>query len=375
MKKTHILMAGIVAIAVIVACRKQVATPPPSPSSESLTTTSETVYIDGKSYNKVEQKFYPVNRNSALLLIKNLRGSLSQQDESKVQGRLIEDPTVHVDSALFVLEMALNYDFDYQFSNNDTSVIDKIVEISDFTIPIDVDMNHVQSDDLEGVYDELKTQIDYLINNGNGRRVRVVDIESYISGGEVTFQARTETFFPWKITTVQCNQITNASANYFASSAGDGVVALTLYPFAKLVMNKYLDWCAFPPSYCPSTSTFYSNITTTIFDNSTNLYSGTLYYQTIACSATNHKYNDNTVLTKSQVDNYLTSCATAATNALPSTSHKVISPIIDDICLNCMDFTRPTTCPTPIGVYPAAAIYRVSWEFRVTYGIAIGSGC
>lgn len=28
MKKTHILMAGIVAIAVIVACRKQVATPP-----------------------------------------------------------------------------------------------------------------------------------------------------------------------------------------------------------------------------------------------------------------------------------------------------------------------------------------------------------
>lgn len=349
--------------------------PPPSISSESLTSSSETAYIDGKSYNKVQQKFYPVNRNSALLLIKNLRGSLSQQDESKVQGRLIEDPTVHVDSALFVLEMALNYDFDYQFSNNDTSIIDKQIDISDFTIPIDVDLNHVQSDDLEDVYTELKLHIENLINNGNGLRVRVVDVESFISGSEVTFHARTQTFFPWKITSVQCNTITNANANYFASPVGDGSAVLTLYPFAKTVMNKYLDWCAFPPSYCPNTSTFYSNITTITFTNNTNQYSSALYHFQWYCSTNQAIYHDNTILTKSQVDNYIGGCVTLANNNLPSGSHKIISPIIIDDAFDCADWARPSGCTWSLWVQPIMAIYGCWWKLEATYGIAIGSGC
>jgi hypothetical protein len=235
------------------------------------------------------QKTIEITTDQALKLIKDFKSGMSSQNNQISQGKLIEADSVSLDSSIFVVEAALNYDFDY--NNADTAFNVLLPDTSEFTIPITRANQKVNSDDLEGVYLQLYQHIESLVSGRT--KVKVVDMEAYISGNQVYYRAVIIRNYYW-MTVKDCMNLVQSEYPddfCFPSSA------------TSVIGYKLLN-CRFLP--CPYS--WYFNVSSLYISNVNNssTYSGILYYNSpINFSSGGSNWCDYTLLTTSQLNSYV----------------------------------------------------------------------
>jgi hypothetical protein len=140
----------------------------------------------------IPQKSYDVSSEVTNAAIKRFKASVKshQQTTNNSQARLLATD-VSLDSSLWVLEAALNYDFDEFIDNTNYQRLRyDSVEYTYVAILDDEDMI-VESDDVEAAYNDISSYITNNVLNTTNVKVEAVDIEAYIDPGvgAVVFKA------------------------------------------------------------------------------------------------------------------------------------------------------------------------------------------
>jgi hypothetical protein len=112
-----------------------------------------------------------LNSKESVSLIKKFKANSKSQNQA---ARLVDIDSLTLDSATWVLETVLNFDFDYRSQNSYYSYFTNLTG----TISINDDALKVNSMDLENYYFTITTSISSLTNDSI--KVRMIDVESYI---------------------------------------------------------------------------------------------------------------------------------------------------------------------------------------------------
>src|SRR5882762_1646256 len=167
MKKEKLLALCVLASLAFGACKRDAVEKLPADLSKSE---------QGYRHN-VHQKMYDISEERTMAAIQTLRGAANT--------RLISDDSVRVDSSIWVLEAALNYDQDGVDDNN--------YDFETFTQTFDVPANEsdlmVCSNELEQTYQILGDNI--RSHTDPEHKIQVVDVEAYFTSANViTYSAQ-----------------------------------------------------------------------------------------------------------------------------------------------------------------------------------------
>src|SRR5690606_7229674 len=102
--------------------------------------TSASTQVKGE---KVIQKMYDLTQEEILEIVKDFKGI---DQAAQPYSRLMDDDSLELDSSIFVVEAALNFDYDY----NGEELYERSVE--QFQVDLPVTNGKVSNDDLESVY-------------------------------------------------------------------------------------------------------------------------------------------------------------------------------------------------------------------------------
>jgi hypothetical protein len=166
MRSKSLIAVGALAIIALAYCRK-----------DSMTDLPAGAKIPGQhASQKVQQKMYPVSPEQVATIVENFK--------NPSQSLLVEADTIPIDSSIFVLEAALNYDLDWSRDDN--------YDTEDFTATIDVPVNEqkqtIGRNDLEQAYMVMGDQIRSHITPE--QKVEIIDIDASIIGpNTLTFSA------------------------------------------------------------------------------------------------------------------------------------------------------------------------------------------
>lgn len=346
MKKKFFLLT-ILTFVVILSCKKN------DPQDPQIISESNKV---NKNLKKIFPSSYQLNPEQTTSIIKAFK--LKATENNLIQNRLIDADSVSLDSSVWVLEAALNYDFDYVFDENYETSIDTI----DISIALNDESFKVHSDDLEDVYNDLHSSIEGIINDSI--KVLVVDVEGYIYvPGEST------AMYQISIVTLNSNKI-NPCSDFSGVTASPW---LSLYSGPALncsgnptldgpqALNGKMNCVSYNPGNC-GYDYYYTNVVNVVWlpntsgvpGVGTNNYPNALYstqsLQTNAALCQNYQS-----ISTSQLNTYKSNCNSLVSSAIPGTPanmkiiHKYLTPH-QDLCV-CI--------PTARSVY---------WKLQAKYG-------
>lgn len=337
MESNKWMVASATLILAISACKKGERTPPLG----NCNTVQSEQLGDKKPY---PQKMLEIKTEQAIKLIENFKAGIYSQNNSLSQARLVEADSIQLDSSIFIVEAALNYDFDYSIA--DTAFTTLPTDTSEFTIPITKVNQKVNSDDLEGVYLQLHNHIEALINGRT--KVKVVDLEAYISNNQVYYRAYIIRDFYWMTVKDCMNFVQSEYPDEFCfPNSATSVIAYKLHN------------CKFLP--CPYA--WYFNVSSLYVTNNNNSsnYSGILYYNSpIYYSSGGPNWCDYTQLNPSQLTAYVNNIETYVNSVKP------IGKSVASIDLH--SYKTPNTS---IG-WNYVTVY---WYMNVYYGQVSIQGC
>lgn len=358
---TRIFGIGIIAIAIFFSCKKL--------DSHKTIQSKSNVDEEMMDYKLIEQKVYNLSPEETQKVINRFRaGKLNSTNN--IETRLVEDD-VSIDSSIFVLEAALNFDFDLPNVSNSKEASFS----SEFTQPISLNNGKVMADDLESVYGELTN---VLIQNTTSQvKAKVVDLVAYsVAGNQVVYKIHVVTFNQSLIG--PCNTITVTGSPYKAAfSSGSYVSQLATLPGfncpgnpindATALMNADI-LCSFQPAdYC-AVGTYYTNVLSVNTNgNSKYTWNGINYSPN---TAPNHLFSSDPlypnqhcgmpykVLTALQINNYLAAGKNELTANIPVTPMGMILA---------SGGYKPLSSALNNG--GNNNLYKVYWNLQAVYGV------
>jgi hypothetical protein len=296
--------------------------------------------LGGKSL--YPQKILQISTDQAIKLIDNFKAGIDSENNQLSQQKLISQDSVQLDTSIYVMEAALNYDFDYSVS--DTAFNALAPDTSEFTIPISRSNLKVSSNDVEGAYLQL---YQYIESTVSGRtKVKVIDLDAYISGNQVYYRAKVIKNYYWVI----LKDCTPFQQGEFADEVCHIPSAVTKIEYKLLCCN-----------YLPCPSTWYSNVTSlgiSNYSNSTAL-TNILYYNGPLYNGSQN-YCDYTVLSISQLNSYVSNIYNYIST---------IKPVGSSVAsLDLWSLTHPNSQNN----YYYANAY---WGLNITFGQSSYQGC
>lgn len=350
MKTTKLIVATCIAMVAMAACRKDKTIGSINPLSEPTA-----VKLDESSLRPIPQKMFPVTGAEALKIVKKFK-HLDENNPNAAQARLIEADSVLIDSATFVVEATLNYDFDYSVTGDEVAFEDLPEVTTAFTIPKSRLNNKISTNDLEAVYEEITTFINTQIDST--KKVAIVDIEAYeVGSNQVTFKAIPRIITLLTVAPYQC---------FVNPTSGYASVTSNLTPLASSAINFYLRNCVYPLTGCQGS--FYTNAIGFSFDNINNntAYSSALYYNYFPSPPVQPiTWTDLAILSAAQVSTMRTNCVTLVQGnlALLSPQHTVVVANLNDAFI-----FNPNVPPSTI----PNGLNKTYWSLTGTYGIPVG---
>jgi hypothetical protein len=344
---TKILTACVLTLALVTSCKK------PQSVNPALESTTETTEQPGR--HKIEQKKYDLTSEQTNEVIKKFKG-IKGENEKNLQARLIEADSVAVDSSIFVLEAAINFDFDEIMDQSYKS--GKLS--TEFSIPISSDGRKVNSNDLESLYGSVT---DYLMANTTEYiRAQIVDIAAYTTNqGQVTYQVEVATFD--LRSSPPCAAISVGSSPYLLAFQGFGCSGNPAND-ATTLMNQNIK-CTFLPAPC-TYGIFYTNVVS-INTNQSNLFSSwsglylsssnAFLFSSTPLTTSQHCNAAHKTLTASQVNSFLSNGKAQMTSYLPSTPANMI--------IASGGYTPKSLLMAPLG----GSYYKVFWDLNAVYGV------
>ncbi|GAB4208994.1 MAG: hypothetical protein Fur0023_21000 [Bacteroidia bacterium] len=265
-------------------------------------------------------------------------------------------PNISADSALWLLESALNYDFDvnttdYNYLNDSTGYIISLSGGDSITLS-----------DLNVVYAYFNSYIAGKINSN--KLVKIIDVYAYKSNNQITISASivfSETTTGNRTESV-CDPYSNITARWsYPLTNTPPFTYCTNYTTnndGPTLCNIKLNCTQYNP---PCNPYFFTNVVTYTFDNMTNQYPNALFYFTgpgsfnVVCTVP--------VLTDVQLNNYINGCKTLAISNIPSTPGYIIT----NYSVNATMYVQP---PNP----PHGGYSILWWYLKVTYAIPTCNG-
>jgi hypothetical protein len=345
--KTKIFTTGVLILALVMSCKK------PQSANPIFENKTETTEQAGK--RKIEQKKYDLTSEQTYEVIKKFK-SIKGKDEKNIQGRLIEADSAAVDSSVFVIEAAINFDFDEIM--NESYKSGRLS--TEFSIPVSSDGQKVNSNDLEELYGSLT---DYLITNTTADiRAQIVDIEAYIADEtNVIYHVEVVTFD--LRSSPPCAPISVSGSPFLSAFQGFGCSGNPAND-ATTLMNQNIK-CTFLPTSCYY-GTYFTNVIS-INTNQNNLFSS---WSGLYLSSSNSFLFSSTPLTTSQHCNatYKTLTASQINSFLSGGKSQLLANIP----------STPSNMIIALGAYVpkswliasgSGSYYKVFWDLTAAYGV------
>ncbi len=159
------------------ACKKNETTPHPQP--QGLEASAPT--------NEVKQKMYDLSPELITVAVRNFKGhNTSLHSSNQNINQRVTSVDVHADSSIWILEAALNFNFDKIPSGSETSCDSASYEINYVN-------NNVTAADLTNTYNYFNQYISQKTSGTD--KVKVIDITAYFNNTKITYVANI-TLFP-----------------------------------------------------------------------------------------------------------------------------------------------------------------------------------
>jgi len=286
------------------------------------------------------QKIFNYDRETAIAMIRQFK-SLTVSAKSSGAVNLTSSDSLTVDSAVYLVEGTLNYDFDFV----DDSTFSRDSKVFEFvqSIPFDASSQKIQATALQALYNEFAdSNIATKVNSND--RVRVVDIEVILTSTNVSFKAIT--FLQFGTFNTVCppiSQNTNPKTNSSAQ-----------------IHQSQLQACMFS-NPCNTMAYYYTNVQQQLFFNYLNSYPTELWYNYYSPSTGPYYYNGNdmSVITPAALTNFIANSASLITTNKPSTFHYMTAVQTNFF------YSNNTSSPG------FGAINRSWWEMLVTYAVPL----
>ncbi len=292
-----------IAIAVFVACQKQ-------QSTKTITQNSSETALEQST--QINQKTYNISNDKLLSTIILFKGT---DKITPVQAKINSNSSVlALDSSIWLVEAALNYDFDTQPSQLSNYYNDSA------SFQTSINSATISANDLNIVYNYFNNYFTQKINGTT--KLKIVDISAFQGATGIVYKAYAVLFTGGqnKTNDNRCAGINDVAA-WSASDPGscsgnssynDGPSICNVF----LNCNNYVDYSG----NCPCQNPIFTNVTNLSISNSSNSYPSVLYYKDLFNSC------DNTILTVTQLQNYVSNIQSYAVANIPSTpSGMVIS--------------------------------------------------
>ncbi len=261
----------------------------------------------------VEQKFYNLDDETLKNCISNFMDYVSSNTnyENKVLNGGVVDTPLPLDSAVWIVEAALNFNFDREKNRGVTSdtKVDSVVMTNPVTLSTE---GKLSPGEVADVYNFFKNYCIGINTNSPHRRIRIIDvIASTSNDGRVAYFSSFVAIANKPVSPLpgHCNPYTNQTAMWsylFTQSCNP----LTTNDGPTLVMNR-LHCQILNSQACYGGYLYYTNVTTAFFNNSSNTYPSALYHLSSAplCNMT--------TLTGTQLNGYVQGCQNIAIANLP----------------------------------------------------------
>lgn len=299
------------------ACNKT--TPPPSASNGGENQTS--------SNNEVQQKLYNLSAEECDKVIRSFK------DYTKVNTMYgkIESSTIPADSSIWLIEAALNYDFDKP--GTEESVHDSCGYEIDLT-----ESYMVNSNQLASAYNYIYNYINQSINSQ--KQVKVIDITGFSNGNKLVFSAYIKYNSSSNGNKIMgpCDLYTSGSAAWNPCGSPNAIT------WAEVKLNC----TAYNPG-CPG-SWYWTSITNAFIDNQNGAYSSSLYYVASTMNTCPSLYYTT-------INGYITGCRNLGTSNHPGGSYILID----------YDITWGL-------IWLGGSSYKQWWDLNIRYGIPQCSG-
>lgn len=295
--------------------------------------------------NKVEQKMYDLPTEQTTALIKTFKKELTSSANLRSA-----QTSLALDSSVWLLEAALNYDFD---SPKTTEI--GYTDSLKFTTPIT--NNTINGSNFGTAYSALANLLSQKINATT--KIQVIDVTATIEEDAIVYACNVTLFHTTngQRIAIPCDPFTSETAspskfptvlpsysNAFLSCSGNPTLD------GPTQVEIKLNSCSFPSC---SNSYYYTNVTSLSFNGLTH--PARLYYRSIT-GTSNFCLNSNKIITASQLNQYKN-----GSNYL-ATFYKPTSPAGLSI-LNNYDLSLDIT-----GGLCGGCPYYPNWKLTVQYG-------
>lgn len=351
MKTTKIAWLCFAAIA-ITACKKENA--------------GQNVPLTGNSpvnMQKIEQKPIEISQEKTLAMVLKFKSDAAAH-EGRANARLVRD-SIPVDSSIFVLEAALNYDFDAAAD----SAYDPGTDSTQVSLRYNSQSGKIAPGDLEGAYEQLTNAVVAIGRANGGVKVRAIDIEAFVVDDR-TIQLKAKVLQILSFSRNPCIYSSTANASpywqyYMAVYAGSGTPPVPPRPDAVTILNGLLN-CQQLRACVTGESVYYTNLVTITKSsistnapqygvNPTNPNPSALFSSPWMTQQA--MYTTYVALTPSQINNYRSGCNALISSSTPSGKVNIHNQI--------MQFSSSDQSISP----PKWCVY---WKMNILYGTNAG---
>lgn len=294
---------------------------PPPPSA------SNSIEIQSSSLHELQQKLYNITTEECNKVIK----SFKEFTKVTIMHGKIESSTIPADSSIWLIEAALNFDFDQP--GNGESILDSCgyeVALSD--------SNNILSNQLANAYTYFYSYVNQSINSQ--KQVKVIDITGYSNGNKLILSAYIKYHSNSTVNKIMgpCDLYTSGSAAWNPCGSPNAI------NWAEVKLNC----TAYNPG-CPG-SWYWTSITSTFINNQNGTYSSSLYYVASIMNTCPWLYYTT-------INQYIMGCRNLGTSNHPGGSYILIDY---DIAWGL--------------IWLGGSSYKQWWDLTIRYGIPQCSG-
>lgn len=339
MKKTIFYGLTITGMLVYTACKKEKTALSNAQKDNAVTTNNQ----------KVQQLILKVE---PALLTSKIKEFKTLAQRGNVSSKTLSNQNLPIDSAIWLIENTLNYDFDSNTSGNPLS------DSTGYEITLS-NSDTISVTQLSSAYNYFYNYI-YQKTTQN-KLIKVIDVYAHINSGKLIISSSiifTENPAGNKTEGI-CDPYTNITARWsYPYTSTPPFMYCTNYPTnndGPTLCNIKLNCYTYHP---PCNPYFYTNVVTYLFDNMNNTYPNALFYYFSNSGAASVVCNPP-LLTDVQLNTYINGCKILGISNIPSTPGYVITNYSVNATLQIL----PPAAPYSSG-------YSILWWYlNVTYAI------
>lgn len=339
MKKTIFYGLTITGMLVYTACKKEKTTLSNVQKDNAVITNNQ----------KVKQLILKVE---PALLTSKIKEFKTLAQRSNISSKTMSNQNLPIDSAIWLLENTLNYDFDSNTSGNPLS------DSTGYEITLS-NSDTISATQLSSAYNYFYNYIYQKITQN--KLIKIIDVYAHINSGKLIISSNiifTENTAGNKTEGV-CDPYSNITARWSLPLTNTPPFTYcTNYSTnndGPTLCNIKLNCTQYNP---PCNPYFYTNVVTLLFDNMSNHYPNALFYYYISNGSPSNVCNPP-ALTDVQLNNYINGCKTLGIFNVPTSPSGYI---ITNYSVNATMYVNP---PVP----PSGGYTILWWYLNVTYAI------